>query len=529
MARVVSQLKKMIFTERNSKKHIAAIDIGTNSFHLIVVELLGNGKYRIVDREKENVRLGSGSSDMKMIAPDAIERGVTALKRFSEIAKVYKAPIRAVATSAVREALNQAHFVKKIKDATGINIEVVSGNEEARLIYLGVLQALPVFNHKIIAMDIGGGSVEYIVGVRGEAQYLNSLKIGCIRLTQRFFDKGVIKPKKIQECREYIRGFVSAVAREVRDRKIEFAVGSSGTILNLANMIRANRSGISSDAQLNNFSFTKKELDRVVQNILKAKTVAQRIKIIGLDIKRADIIVAGALVLQESFDLLKIKQMVVSEYALREGIIHDYINSRTNTGGHHPLSNIRYRSVIHLAENFHYDAEHAHQVTRLALSIFDQTVKIHKLGSTEREFLEFAAIMHEVGFFVSHAQHHRHSYYLIRNAELAGFTDQEKEVIANIARYHRKSHPKPKHDGFVNLSIENQRLVCKLAGILRIADGLDRTHSQSITSLRCKIQPKHILIKAHCKSSGTLEQWAVNMKKGLFEESLGRSVTVRIN
>ncbi|MBL7995561.1 Ppx/GppA family phosphatase [bacterium] len=507
--------------------YLAAIDIGTNSFHLVIVEILPDGNVKILDRAKENVRLGSGGKDMKTITPDATARGITALKHFVEIARSYKAPIRAVATSAVREALNQNEFVKKVHARTGITVEVVSGFEEARLIYLGVLQALPVFEKKVLCLDIGGGSVEYLVGSKGEALYANSLKIGCIRLTERFFSKSSLKDKDIKACREHIVGFISPVAREIKKYRYEFAIGSSGTIQNIANIIRAMRGEIVS-LQVNNFSFTKNELNKVVKILLRARTDAQRSQIPGLDPKRVDIIVAGALVLQESFSLLRIRKLTVSEFALREGIIYDYLKSRLyEVDHHHHLSNIRYKSVTQLAKTFNYDTHHANQAVKLSLSIFDQTKNLHKLGEREREFLEYAALLHEIGFFISHAQHHRHTYYLIRNSELAGFTDTEKEIIANIARYHRKSHPKPKHDGYSRLT-ENERLtVKKLAGILRLADGLDRSHISKVSSVKCRVQPRSFILRIKASSKIDLEEWAVNMKKGLFEEVFRKPVVLK--
>ncbi|KAB2881381.1 Ppx/GppA family phosphatase [bacterium] len=513
-------------TEKN-KNYLAAIDIGTNSFHLVIVEILADGNVKILDRAKENARLGSGGKDMKTITPEAMERGITALKHFAEIAHTYQAPIRAVATSAVREALNQNNFLKKVHARTGITVEVVSGFEEARLIYLGVLQALPVFEKRVLCIDIGGGSVEYLIGTKGEALYANSLKIGCIRLTERFFSRSILKDKDIKACREHIVGFISPVAREIKKYRYEFAIGSSGTIQNIANMIRAMRGEIIS-MQVNNFSFTKDELNKIVKTLLRARTDGQRAQIPGLDPKRVDIIVAGALVLQESFNLLKIKRLTVSEFALREGIIYDYLKNRLyELDHHHHLSNIRYKSVMQLAKTFNYDTHHANQAVKLSLSIFDQTKNLHKLGEREREFLEYAALLHEIGFFISHAQHHRHTYYLIRNSELAGFTDTEKEIIANIARYHRKSHPKPKHDGY-NYLTENERVIVKkLAGILRLADGLDRSHISKVSSVKCRVQPRSFILKIKSSSKIDLEEWAVNMKKGLFEEVFHKPVVLK--
>ncbi|MBX7150255.1 Ppx/GppA family phosphatase [bacterium] len=518
---------RLITHRKKNNTYLAAIDIGTNSFHLVVVEILADGKFKIIDRAKENVRLGHGGKDMKLISPEAMQRGVAALKRYAGIAQSFNAPIRAVATSAVREALNQAEFVKRIHDATGIDVEIVSGVEEARLIYLGILQALPVFDNQILMIDIGGGSVEYLIGKRGEAVLSNSLKLGHIRLTERFFKRDSLREKDIETCREHIRGFLSSLSREMRAYKYDFAIGSSGTIQNVANMIKGLRGEIL-NTQLNNFSFTRDELSEIVKMILKAKTPKDRLKIRGLDPKRADVIVAGAMVLEESFKALRIKRLTVSEFALREGIIYDYLQNRIYQGDHaHHLANIRYKSVQRLSELFHNDAKHAEHTVRIALSLFDQLKSLHKLGEREREFLEYATILHEIGFFVSHAQHHRHSYYLIRNSELSGFTDHEKEIIANIARYHRKSHPKTKHEGFAALAPKDQLLVRKLSGLLRIADGLDRTHNGVVASVKCKIEPRRVILIVRSGVNLELEMWAVNMKKGLFEEVFHKQIILK--
>jgi exopolyphosphatase/guanosine-5'-triphosphate,3'-diphosphate pyrophosphatase len=314
------------------------------------------------------------------------------------------------------------------------------------------------------------------------------------------------------------------VTRDIAKNKFELAIGSSGTILNLANIISFKKGG-NADTRLNNFIFTREELYETVNEILEAKTLKQRMKIPGLDPVRADIITAGALILEQIFKELKIKEMTVSEFALREGIIFDTIEKQymLKEGDH--LSNLRYASVMHIAENFRVEKEHSKHVTELALKIFDLTKKLHKLSQQEREYLEAAAILHEVGAFVAHSQHHRHSYYLIRNAEMLGFTENEKEIIANVARYHRKSHPKTKHVDFVKLTEDDQKTVRKLAAILRVADGLDRSHTSSISvkDITAVIEDKTVTftISGEGGSDLALEIWGAESKKQLFEEVYG--------
>jgi exopolyphosphatase/guanosine-5'-triphosphate,3'-diphosphate pyrophosphatase len=321
---------------------------------------------------------------------------------------------------------------------------------------------------------------------------------------------------------------MNTVTRDVSGFEYDMVIGSSGTINNLANIIRVKR-GITEEATLNNFIFSRDEMKIAVEEILEAKNIKQRTKIPGLDPARADIIAGGALIIEQIFKELNISEMTVSEYALREGIVFDTIEKMymQKDAGH--LDDIRYKSVMHIAESYRFEREHSMQVTKLALKLFDQTHELHTLGALEREYLEAATILHEVGCFVSHSQHHRHSYYLIRNSELLGYTENEKEIIANTARYHRKSHPKDKHPDFAKLSAEDQLLVRKLASILRLADGLDRTHTSAVRDLICKLQngELEITLKADSNKSLEIDQWAAEQKKSLFEETFG--VKVKIN
>jgi len=479
----------------------------------------GKTTFKVIDRVKESVRLGSGTADMKYLSQDAMNRGIEALRRFKQIADAYNAPVRAIATSAVREALNQSDFIRRVKAELEIKVEVASGFEEARLIYLGIVQALPVHNTSIMMMDIGGGSTEFLVGKKREIAYDNSLKLGAIRLTQKFFSEQELNEKQLKLCREYVGGSLLPVIREVQKRTYSLAVGSSGTIMSIAKIIKLQR-GDGEESSLNGFVFTAKELYAAVDELCCATTVKQRLKIPGLDASRADIIIGGALILEQTFRALKLKRMTVSEFALREGIILDTIEKQFRGKDFHAFDNIRYTSVLHLAETFKYEKEHSHHVAALAVRIFDLTQSLHGLGSMERDFLEAAAILHEIGIFISHSNHHRHSHYLIKNSELLGYTDNEKEIIANVARYHRKSHPKPKHETFAALSPEDQHLVQKLSGIMRIADGLDRTHSRIVHDIALRRKGKNIVFQLRTGRGKNVEMdlWGAERKKELFQE-----------
>jgi len=509
------------------KQNFAAIDVGTNSFHLIVVEYdPRTQQFRTLAREKELVRLGTGSTDMKYLSEAAMTRGIQTLRLFKKIAGAFNAPIRAIATSAVREALNQEEFIRRAKTEAGVKLEVASGVEEARLIYLGVVQALPVFNRKVLCIDIGGGSTEYVVGKQKRILTSNSIKLGAVRLTDRFFPSGVVTEKRVKECRKFVRGTLTPIVRTVGRHDYRQVIGSSGTIANIAKIILAAR-GERSEQSLNNVHFTDKELYAAVESILSIRTAEERVRIEGLDQSRADIIPAGAIILEQTFREFGITEMTVSEYALREGIILDTAEQSMRQPFFHHLSDIRYNSVINLSRQFHNEIEHGTHVADLALKIFDQTQSMHKLTAVEREYLEAAALLHEIGLSISHALHHRHSYYIIKNGELLGFTENEKEVIANVARYHRKSHPKLKHEGFRTLSAEDQDVVVRLAAILRIADGLDRTHAGKIANVTVRRNRANtrMIISSKKKNDLEIEFWGAERKKELFEERYRTTLT----
>ena len=509
------------------KKNLAAIDIGTNSFHVVIAEInVTTGRFRILVKDKEIVRLGSGSTDMKYISEAAMNRGIAALKRFQATAETYSAEIRAIATSAVREALNRDEFLRRVKSETGIKIEIASGVEEARLIHMGVLQALSVFNKRIMLVDIGGGSTEFLIGKKRDVLFSNSLKLGAVRLTERFFNSEKLDKKAVDECRMFVKGTLSPVTREINNRRFDVCIGSSGTIIALASIIRSMR-GDDPNAQMNNVIIKRDELLKAVEYLLKVSTVKNRAELTGMDPLRADIMVAGAIILEQIFIEMGLSAMTISEYALREGIVFDTIEKQHLEEKTDHLDDLRYNSVIHLAENFHYEKNHSHKVAQLALQLFDQTTSLHKCGIMEREYLEAAALLHDIGLYVSHSQHHRHTYYIVRNSDLPGFTEAEKEIIANIARYHRKSHPKIKHEGFVMLSDDEKQIVSKMSAILRIADGLDRSHAALVTGVKALVQSKSVLIQVNHQRDAfpEMEMWGAERKKDLFSLVFNKNVT----
>jgi exopolyphosphatase/guanosine-5'-triphosphate,3'-diphosphate pyrophosphatase len=339
-----------------TERPLAAIDIGTNSFHMVVArvgkvsvagEFVGPA-FEVIAREKEMVRLGSSSGDMKELSDEAIDRGVLALKRLAKIAAIHDADVVAVATSAVREAENADVFIDRARDEAGVVVDVIAGVEEARLIHIGVLQAVPVFDQRLVLIDIGGGSTEILVGEQGEMITAGSLKLGAIRLTRRFFRGERLHPGAVESCRRHIRSVLAPMVREVERVGFGVAIASSGTAETVASLVNSQR-GTASLRTMNNFVMTSEEIKNAVKSLVAASSVEERRALPGMDPSRADIILAGALILEQAVEELGIDEIVISDNALREGVLLDALSRRGGATLHH-LRDLRRRSVLHLAE-----------------------------------------------------------------------------------------------------------------------------------------------------------------------------------
>ena len=307
-------------------KCIAAVDMGTNSFHLIIVQVNSDGSFKIIDREREVIRLGSHKGkEFSFISEGEMEKAVDVLKDFAKIAQFYKADVRAIATSAVREARNKEEFINRVFEETGITVEAIGGRIEAELIYLGVQHALDVQDNKILCVDIGGGSTEFLLGENGISEFAESVKIGAVRLSKLFFPDYNLSPSGIENCRRYIKDKLKINSNLHSNHSFDMAVGTSGTIVAAASIISFRRSG-KFKKSLNGFSFAAKEIFELTSDVLKCKSPVDRLFIEGMEIKRADIIPAGLIILTEVFQTFQLKEMTVSENALREGIIIDTIS-----------------------------------------------------------------------------------------------------------------------------------------------------------------------------------------------------------
>jgi len=509
---------------------LAAVDVGTNSLHLVVARTTEGDRFEVLTREKEMVRLGSGSAEMKELAPDAIDRAVAALDRFRRIAESYGAPLRAVATSAVREAENRKDLLQRAFEDAGVEIEVVSGVEEARLIHLGVLQALELYDRRLLLCDIGGGSTELLIGERGDALASVSFKLGAIRLTNRFFVAEGLHPSAVDSCRRHIQGMLASFDRSVERFPPEVYVGSSGTIEQVARLARGLEGG-DPLRTLNGALLHRSQVDTVVAALVEARTAGTTASLPDIDVKRVDIILAGALILEGVVRRFGIEELLISEYALREGVFLDTIQRRRG-GSVDQLRDVARRSVLDLMKACDEDPVHSQHVAQLALELFDATAATHGRGSAARSLLEAGALLANVGLVISHGKHHKHSYYLIRNSDrLVGFTDEEIEVVAQIARYHRKSGPKGSHSEWALLDDDDQRTVLVAAAVLRVAIGLDRSHHQAIHGVSARVVDGVTVVTVvptGADADISLELYAAEDRKGLLADVLQMPIAIEV-
>jgi exopolyphosphatase / guanosine-5'-triphosphate,3'-diphosphate pyrophosphatase len=511
-----------------SNRIIAAIDMGTNSFHMVVARIDPKlPAFTIIAREKDTVRLGDCEAKTGCLKPEVMERAITTLRRFQDIAKTFNAEqIIAVATSAVREAPNGRDFLTRVSDELDLNVSLISGQEEARRIYLGVLSGMEFNNQSQVIIDIGGGSTELILGDSSEPLCLTSTKIGAVRLTGEFVKTDPISREEFAYLQAYIR---IALERPIDELRAQFnagetlrLIGTAGTIETLAAINAREKLG-TVPSPLGGYQLSLKDLRDLVNRFRKL-SYAERLAIPGMSDKRAEIILAGALILQEAMTLLGMEFLTVCDRSLREGVIVDWMLSRGLIENRlRYQGSIRQRSVLHMAEKYQVNLEHSQRIAAFALDLFDQTQGIlHYWGTEERELLWAAAILHNSGLYVSHSAHHKHSYYLIRNGELLGYTETEIEVIANLSRYHRKNSPKKKHDNFIILPKEYREVVTKLHPLLRLAVAFDRRQIGAIDHFKCELRPEVREFHLHLKPVNpgddcALELWSLDYKKPAFE------------
>jgi exopolyphosphatase/guanosine-5'-triphosphate,3'-diphosphate pyrophosphatase len=509
---------------------VGFIDLGTNSVRLLLVRINANHSFTVIGEQKETVRLGEGEFRYNLLQPEAMRRAGIVCAKFAEIARSRGAEhVICVATSATREAENRGAFVRHLRRVAHVDLRVISGKEEARLIYLGVASGANIGGRPTLFIDIGGGSTEVIIGDQSQYRFLDSLKLGAIRLTGMFFrpgDVGPVSPRNYARIQRYVRTRSVRTLERLRQFPVEQAVGSSGTVVNLgeiATRMTHKRSLVKGDV------ITREQL-RMVIDLLCSLPLDRRREVPGINPDRADIIVSGAAILETLLQELNIPEIAISERGLREGLPIDYL-SRSDDAHLFDQSSFRERSVLELGRRCGFDEAHARHVVKLAWGLFDSAreIGLHHFGDWERELLEHACLLHDVGSFVSYTNHRAHSYYVIRNADLLGFDQTEIALIATIALFHHKSFPRTRHPEYAELDKRSREIVRILCTFLRIAESLDRSHLGAVGRVRLLAgERKNVILELAPARDCHLELWELKSHEKAFEKVFDRQLVVKV-
>jgi len=519
----MNQLTDKSPAPHQGRKRLAAIDIGTNSLRCIVAEIDPQSGFRVLDDEKAMVRLGEGLSETGFISVAAEERAIEALQRMSKICTSLNAEIAAVvATSAVRKALNRNQFLRNVKQRTGLDIDVISGTREAELASLSVHHNFAMDQLRFAMADIGGGSVEIIVASGHHTEKIISLELGAVFLTEKFLHSDPISEKELERLRKHIR---KSLRHEGigEGLPVHCLVGSGGTMTNIGSMVMAMRG--EQYESVHRYEVLHSEIIHLLA-MLTRKNHKERLQVAGLNPERADIIIAGMILTDELLRRCRTNLLRINAQGIREGLILQSMQERGLLPDIHQQRDWR-ASLLEFARSCRIDEQHATQVKRLALKIFAALAEAYELNDRHAQLLEAAAQLHDIGYFISYDRHHKHSYHLIRHANLFGFTPRERELVANLARYHRKSMPKKSHENFSHLSAEDQLLVRRLGGIVRLADGLDRRRNGQVSDIECSLKNDRLALKLLGQDDLSVELYGAESKGDLLETAFDCKLDVQ--
>lgn len=484
----------------------AAIDVGTNAMRLELARPRPDGSVEVLHQERDPVRPGEGVFRDGRISREVADRVISTLRRYAALSRRFGATTRAVATSAIREARNRDEVVRRARREAGIELEVIHGQEEARLICLGVLGDAPE-RARALVIDIGGGSTEVARSEGAVPTELHSLDLGAVRLTEMFELSGKVPREKLALMRSFAARLLDELLPPAIARGVTHVYGSSGTIKSIV--------GFAADGPI----ATARQLGVAVEQLARLDGERRRRR---FDANRADIIVAGAVILEAIVQHLKVPQVAVTDRGLRDGLIADLVRrARVDRRDHVPAD-----GALTFARRFPFDEPHAVQVSKLALQLFDALAPLHRLPAAHRPLLEVAGLLHDVGSAVSYQRHHKHSAYLIRNAELPGLGVREKEWVATMARFHRRSLPLRDHEELKTFSASEWRELARLTALLRMADAFDRSHRQPVRKLAVQLGTK-VLLTLESKQPLDLELWDAHQELEFFRRMLGRPVEVR--
>jgi len=431
---------------------------------------------------------------------------------------------RSMNTPAAYEKAGKRDLARIERD-TGIRPLVITGAEEARLIHQAAVYGVDVGSGRAVVIDVGGGSVEITLGTGTSIQLAKSFKLGVIRLTQRFVRADPLSERDERRLVKHIEEEIDRHCEQIAAIGFDRVIGTSGTILSLGALAATAARG-APPRELRNLRISAKQFRRLRKQVI-ALNLEGRLLVPGMDPRRADLVVSGAVLMDTILRRLGAEEITLCDLALREGLVLDYVRrNKLQIAQVDRIPDVRRRSTIELAERCNYYAAHAQQVARLALALFDQTRAVHQLTDRQREWLEYAALMHDLGVHISYPRHHRHSYYLIKNGDLRGFDPDEIEVIALVARYHRRGTPKKSHAEYAGLSRPLRQAVRMLASLLRVAESLDRSHAQVISALEVHDRGVDVVVQLRTSGDAELEIWATNRHLKPFQQIMKKTVTL---
>ncbi|HMV32917.1 MAG TPA: Ppx/GppA phosphatase family protein [Gemmatimonadales bacterium] len=504
------------------RERLAAIDVGSNSVRLLVAEYGPESGITVIDEVKEQPRLAAGVAQTGRLDDLAMARAIEALRLMVGVAERRGVTrTAAVATAAVREATNGEAFIRRVKEEVGLDLRIIDADTEAALSYRSVAHHFPLEGGRTVVADIGGGSLELIGAVDGLIEHSLSLPFGAVRLTELHLAGAPDPRAAVKRLREYLRRQFRRKL-PIRDWAAPTLIGSGGSFTNLGRMAAARR-GLSAADPVHGASVTIAEVEHLL-DWLTGMSADKRAQVEGLSPHRADIILAGLAVTAEVLERIEAREVKVSAFGLREGLLLEMAGAAVAPAAVEPL-----RLIREFAERCHVDRRHAEHVRVLALNLFDLLSDKLDAAPEERGLLEAAALLHDVGQLVSYRKHHKHSYQLIIHAERLPFSPRERQLVALISRYHRRRGPRKQHAVFGALPKPDQQLVRRLAGMLRVAEGLDRGHTAIVEKLALEVCPTRLTIKAVPRYAGAdlaLECWGAEEQADVLARVMAREVKV---
>lgn len=509
-------------------KRIAVIDIGSNSTRLLISEIIKGENYKTLLEEKDTIRLGREVFEKGFFGHQSISKALRTLKNYRKIIKSYNVEhFRAVATAAFREASNREETVNFLSKETGINIEVISGKEEGELIFLGVAANHDLQDRKTMVIDIGGGSCEIARGTYKGIDNVITLGLGCTKLTRFFLKSNPVKSFEVELLKQHIDSLLKRFKLSEKKKKSDLVIGTGGSLNNLTEIIYKMLDKPDSDLTRTVKLSQVKELN---EELIK-RDYRKRLKLPGLEKKRVDIILAAGIVIEKLLKFYNKKSFTSHSKGLRDGLTIDTIN-RLGIIFPYQTDNeyIVERKIWEIGHRYLFEEKHAENVTELAMRLYDELKEKFDFKEKWKSYLRAAAMLHDIGYYISFSGHHKHSQYLIENSELIGFDDREVNIIANIARYHRKTFPKKSHLKYQKLDSDDKEIVKKMSAVLRVADALDRSHRETIHDFKIKFNSDELRLIINAKEEDLFfEREGIVNKGDFFQQVFDYKVVLEAN